>query len=176
MGVLGRTADQGLNNQYTANLQVCDADFNRYKEYFVAGSEWMSNSQWKLSSNLQRIGILSDVIDSFAYRAQADVVKAYSSSNTAFVTLWGDFAKHAAANGVNYDFVGAWKEVVKVNLEYQVKTATSLFEKYLDEEITYWASTAAKKSHAPAVVTEMVTKLRASRATDRTCSRCLFLR
>jgi chitinase len=159
MGVLGRTADQGLNNQYTANLQVCDADFNRYKEYIVAGLDWMSNSEWKQYSNLDRIGILSDVIDSFAYRAEADVVKAYSSSYTALVTLWGDFAKHAAANGVNYDFVSAWKEVVKANLEYQVKTATSLFEKYLDGEITYWASSAAVKSHAPAVVTQMTTKL-----------------
>ncbi|KAK7698334.1 hypothetical protein SLS64_012582 [Diaporthe eres] len=158
-GILGRTSDAGVNNQYIANLQVCDADFNRYKEYIVAGSEWMSNAEWTQYDALDRIGILTDVIDSFGYRSEGPVVTSYSTSNAGFTVLWGDFAKHAAANGVNYDFVGASKEIVAANLKYQVKTATTLFLKYLNGEISYWASAAAKKEHSPAIVAVEAAKL-----------------
>jgi hypothetical protein len=43
------------------------------------------------------------------------------------MALWGDFSKHATANGVNCDFLGARKEIVSANLKYEGATATVLF-------------------------------------------------
>lgn len=134
-------------------------DPKRIVAILVTGLEWMSNAQWTQYDAMYRIGILTDVIDSFGYRSEGPVVTSYSTSNTGFTVLWGDFAKHAAANGANYDFVGAWKEIVAANLKYQVKTATTLFLKYLNGEIAYWESTAAKKAYAPAIVADAVLKL-----------------
>ncbi|OHE94512.1 glycosylhydrolase family 18-9, partial [Colletotrichum orchidophilum] len=158
-GLLGRTSDQGLNNANIVNLQVCDADFNRYKEFIVAGSDFMSQATWKNFNPTGRIAILSDVIDTFAYRSETSVVSSYQKTYSALSTLWGDFGRYALSKGVSYDFASAWKEVVPANLESQVSSARTLFESYVKSELAFWKSTAAATTYSPVVVKEMTDKL-----------------
>ncbi|KAI0204199.1 hypothetical protein F4808DRAFT_457299 [Astrocystis sublimbata] len=116
-GLLGRTTDAGLNNANIVNLQVCDADFNRYKEYAVAGADFISQKGWTAYNALERVGILSDVVDSFSYRAENDVPSSYQKTYAALLQLWGDFGRYAATKGINYDFASAWEQVVPAVLE-----------------------------------------------------------
>ncbi|KAJ0329387.1 hypothetical protein COL5a_003943 [Colletotrichum fioriniae] len=158
-GLLGRTADAGLNNANIVNLQVCDADFNRYKEFIVAGSDFMSQATWKNYSPTGRIAILSDVIDTFAYRSESSVITSYQKTYASLATLWGDFGRYALSKGVSYDFASAWKQIVPANLESQVSSARTLFESYVKSELAFWKSTAAATTYSPVVVKEMTDKL-----------------
>ncbi|KAI0536383.1 chitinase [Xylaria digitata] len=158
-GLLGRTTDAGLNNAHMINLQVCDADFNRYKEYVVAGADFISQKGWNGYNPTDRIGILSDVIDSFKYRSESTVIASYQKTYSALLQLWGDFGRYAATKGINYDFASAWKEVVPDGLNFQVTTARNVFRHYLDGEIDFWGSAAAKLTYPPIVVAEMSSRL-----------------
>ncbi|KAG7049801.1 glycoside hydrolase family 18 protein [Colletotrichum scovillei] len=158
-GLLGRTSDAGLNNANIVNLQVCDADFNRYKEFIVAGSDFMSQATWKNYSPTGRIAILSDVIDTFAYRSESSVITSYQKTYASLATLWGDFGRYALSKGVSYDFASAWKQIVPANLESQVSSARTLFESYVKSELAFWKSTAAATTYSPVVVKEMTDKL-----------------
>ncbi|KAF2966776.1 hypothetical protein GQX73_g6779 [Xylaria multiplex] len=158
-GLLGRTTDAGLNNAHMINLQVCDADFNRYKEYVVAGADFISQKGWNGYNPTDRVGILSDVIDSFKYRSESTVIASYQKTYSALLQLWGDFGRYAATKGINYDFASAWKEVVPDGLNFQVTTARIVFRHYLDGEIDFWGSAAAKLTYPPTVVAEMSSRL-----------------
>ncbi|KAK3299587.1 chitinase [Chaetomium fimeti] len=159
-GLLGRTTDVGLNNANIVNLQVCDADYNLYKEHIVAGANFISRANYDgYTDPFDRIGILTDTIDTFAYRGHQAVVQSYSQTYTALAQLWGDFGRYAATKGIQYDFAGAFKEVIPANLESQVASARTLFGTYLDEEIAFWGSNAARTTYTPTIVADMVQRL-----------------
>jgi len=158
-GLLGRTTDQGLSNANMVNLQVCDADFNTYKEYVVAKTDFMSAANWGKYDPLDRIGILTDFLDTFSYRSADPVIASFQKTYSAMATLWGDFARYAVSKGITYDFVSAWKQIVPDNLSVQVTNARTVFTKYLDGEITFWASSAAKNLYSPSVIKDMATRL-----------------
>jgi len=160
-GLLGRTTDAGLNNGNIVNLQVCDADFNRYKEFIVAGVDFIGQNNWKGYNHLDRQGILSDVIDTFSYRSSADVVSSYQKTYAALAQLWGDFGRYAGTKGVNYDVAGAWKQIIPDGLTQQVTASRTLFSTYLSQELQFWNSAAALKAYSPTVVNDAITKLTA---------------
>jgi chitinase len=160
-GLLGRTTDQGQNNANLVNLQVCDADFNRYKEFIVAGVDFIGRNNWNGYNHLDRQGILADVIDTFSYRSDASVVASYQSTYAAIAQLWGDFTRYAATQGVNYDFAAAWKQIIPDGLTQQVTAARTLFSTYLTQELQFWNSAAALQAYSPTVVNDAVTELTA---------------
>lgn len=143
MGLLGRTSDAGLNNAYMTNLQVCDADYNTYKEFLVAGKTFISSSTLALYNPLDRIGVLSDFIDMMSgYRSDPGVVTSYHTTYTNIGTLWGDFARYAASKGITYDFVGAWQQIIKAGLNQQVSSGRTQLTGYITTQLVYWQSTA----------------------------------
>jgi hypothetical protein len=120
-GLLGRTADGTLNNANLDNLQVCDAELNRYKEFVVAGIDFIGASNWKEYTNpLDRQAILGDLIDSFNYRSKAAVVTSYQTTFSVVGNLWDDFSRYAATKGIQYDFALAWKQIIPDALNAQV--------------------------------------------------------
>lgn len=168
MGLLGRTSDGVLNNANYDNLQVTDADYNRYKEFIVAGVDFIGKANWaQYTDHKDRLAILSDVIDTFFYRGSdttkfpdtADVVKSYQVTYSALSQTWGDFGRYCAQKGVNYDFQGAFKEIVPAALEAQVTASRSVFRAYLNEEVLWWKSAAAAQKYAPQFVMQMQTRL-----------------
>lgn len=90
IGILGRTADTGLNHQYIANFHLCDADYNSYKEHIVAGEKFISDKLLAEYNPLEQIEVLSDMIDMMSgYLSHVDVVASYASTYTSIKTLWG---------------------------------------------------------------------------------------
>ncbi|ROV91006.1 hypothetical protein VSDG_07707 [Cytospora chrysosperma] len=141
MGILGRTADVGLNNQYIANFQVCDADYNSYKEHIVAGEKFISDTLLAEYNPLEQIGVLSDMIDMMAgYRSHVDVVASYATTYTSIKTLWGDFARYATAQGVTYDFAGAWEQIIRAGLNQQLASARTQLTDRVATALLYWQS------------------------------------
>jgi hypothetical protein len=164
-GLLGRTTDAGLNNANYDNLQVCDADFNRYKEFIVAGVDFIGLTNWNgYSNHRDRLGILSDVIDTFAYRSDAGVVASYQKTYSAIGTLWGDFGRYAVTKGVTYDYASAWKQIVPAALNSQVTATQALFRTYLAGELTFWTNlqnSGGSLIYTPTEISNAVTKLTA---------------
>lgn len=152
-GLLGRTADGTLNNANLDNLQVCDADLNRYKEFVVAGIDFIGASSWKKYTNpLDRQAILGDLIDTFNYRSKAAVVTSYQTTFSVVGNLWGDFSRYAATKGIQYDFASAWKQIIPDALNAQVTSTKATFLGYLNAEIQYWSSATAARLYSPAVI------------------------
>ncbi|KAH8649259.1 chitinase [Xylariales sp. PMI_506] len=140
-GLLGRTTDAGLNHANYDNLQVCDADFNRYKEFIVAGVDFIGLNNWNgYTNHRDRLGILSDVVDTFAYRASSTVVTSYHTTYAAIGTLWGDFSRYAATQGITYDYASAWRQIVPDALNSQVSATRTLFNAYLTDELNFWTA------------------------------------
>ncbi|KZZ87786.1 Glycoside hydrolase, subgroup, catalytic core [Moelleriella libera RCEF 2490] len=160
-GLLGRTSDAGLDNAYISNLQVCDEDFNAYKATIVAGVDFISQKLWDtVTDQEERVGMLTDIVDTFEYREFPKVIASYKSVYDNMVILWGDFAKlYTQSTGANYDFAGAYKEAVRDNLEYQVEYAQETFRTLLATSITYWNSNAATRRYSAQVVKDQQTKL-----------------
>ncbi|KAM5465149.1 putative chitinase [Microsporum ferrugineum] len=156
-GILGRTSDAGLNNAYIANLQVCDADFNAYKDYVVAGSKFVSDQIWDISSETDKVGILTDFVDSFSYRSDSAVVASYNTAYKGLIALWDDFGKVCSASNIHYDWVDAFKQATQDNLKWQVAKAKTHFITRVDEALTVWNTNAA--GQPPAMVKEMVDRL-----------------
>ncbi|RYP77183.1 hypothetical protein DL770_007103 [Monosporascus sp. CRB-9-2] len=154
-GLLGRTADAGLSNRFIENLQVCDRDFNVYKEFMVAGRDFISRNMWNNYNAQERVGILLDVADMHGYRSKSEVVQAFSKTFQHIATMFGDLTRYAATQGVNYDFRDAWEQIMPDYLNWQVQTVRDTFEVHVDEEITYWASSLAQNTYTPLVVKEM---------------------
>ncbi|RYP37882.1 hypothetical protein DL767_002754 [Monosporascus sp. MG133] len=154
-GLLGRTADAGLSNRFIENLQVCDRDFNVYKEFMVAGRDFISRNMWNNYNAQDRVGILLDVADMHGYRSKSEVVQAFSKTFQHIATMFGDLTRYAATQGVNYDFRDAWEQIMPDYLNWQVQTVRDTFEMYVDEEITYWVSSLAQNTYTPLVVKEM---------------------
>lgn len=154
-GLLGRTTDQGLTNRFIENLQVADRDFNVYKEFVVAGKDFVSQNLWSQYNPQERVGILLDVVDMHGYRGTSDVVASYASTFKNMATLFGDLAKYATSKGITYDFKDAWEQIMPDYLNYQVDVARQTFQSYLNDEIVYWGSSLAKLSYSPLVVKEM---------------------
>ncbi|RDW84001.1 glycoside hydrolase family 18 protein [Aspergillus mulundensis] len=159
-GLLGRTSDSGLSNRFIDNLQVCDRDFNVYKEYMVKGWDFISRNMWDNYNPQERIGILLDVVDMHNYRREDDVVKAFHSTFDNIAKLFGDLTTYAATQGVNYDFEKSWREIMPAYLNWQVDKVRQTFETYVDEEILFWAGSVAQNTYAPTVITSMDTLLR----------------
>lgn len=151
MGLLGRTTDQGLANANYDNLQVCDAGLNAYKALVVGGREFVSKATWGLYTRLERVGVLSDLCDSFGYRAQQGVVQSYQVTYDALGKLFGDLATFANQRGINYDFTDAWD--ITDGLSAQVEATKKVFLSYLTPEISYWNSATALLQNPPVVVT-----------------------
>jgi hypothetical protein len=152
-GLLGRTADGTLNNANLDNLQVCDAELDRYKEFVVAGIDFIGASNWKQYTNpLDRQAILGDLIDSFNYRSKAAVVTSYQTTFSVVGNLWGDFSRYAATKGIQYDFASAWKQIIPDALNAQVTSTRATFPGYLNPEIQYWSSATAARLYSPAVI------------------------
>ncbi|GAO19284.1 hypothetical protein UVI_02063400 [Ustilaginoidea virens] len=159
-GLLGRTSDAGLQNSYIANFQVCDEDYNAYKATIVAGHEFISDALWKATTDQEeRIGLLTDVVDTFTYRATSNVVTSFKTVYDNLVLMWGDFGTLYAQNGGNYDFSGAFKQAIRENLEHQVETAQGTFLTLLATSITYWNSNAATKRYGAQLVADQQKKL-----------------
>ncbi|GAB0139142.1 hypothetical protein EsDP_00007355 [Epichloe bromicola] len=108
--VLGRTSDAGANNAFAVNLQVCDADFNLYKGHNVAGVNLVSDTMWKSCTDLEQVGVLTDIADTLKFRGETTVVGSYRAAYDGIVTLWGDFAQVTAAADYRYDWVDAFKQ------------------------------------------------------------------
>jgi hypothetical protein len=158
-GILGRTSDAGLNNRFLENLQVCDRDFNVYKEYMVKGADFISNNLWSGHSRTERVGILLDVVDMHSYRSVAEVVKSYASSFEHIAIMFDDLKRFAATQGINYDFRSAWEQIMPDYLDWQINRIRLTFGAYLDPEIVYWGTAAAKKLNTPTVVAKMAAQL-----------------
>jgi hypothetical protein len=154
-GLLGRTADAGLQNRFIENLQVCDRDFNVYKEYMVAGLDFVSRSNWNGYNAKDRVGILLDIVDMHNYRGEKLVVTSFSSTFKNIATLFGDLTRYAATQGVTYDFKDAWEQIMPVYLEWQVNRIRGTFATYISEELLYWASPLAALTHSPTVIAAM---------------------
>lgn len=154
-GLLGRTTDAGLSNRFVDNLQVCDRDFNVYKEYMVAGIDFMSRNLWDKYNPQEKVGILLDVVDMHAYRAQQAVIASFSSTYGNIGTMFDDLTRFAASQGLTYDFRDAWEQIMPDYLNWQVQQMRETFETYLDEEITFWASPLAGNTFTPLVIKEM---------------------
>ncbi|KAJ1323422.1 chitinase [Microdochium nivale] len=154
-GLLGRTADLGLNNRFTDNLQVCDRDFNVYKEYMVAGSDFISRALWNKYSRQERVGILLDVVDMHSYRSQAEVVLAFSKTYANIGTMFADLTRYAATKGITYDFQDAWQQIMPDYLNWQITKVRNTFSTYLAEEVLFWGSAAAQRLYSPLVVADM---------------------
>jgi chitinase len=155
-GLLGRTTDSGAANRFIDNLQVCDQDFNVYKEFMAAGKGFISDNTWGLYNHQEKVGILLDVVDMHNYRSQAEVVKAFSTTFQNIGTMFGDLTRYAATQGVNYNFKDAWEQIMPDYLNWQVKKMREVFDKYLAEEITFWGSSLAKNTYSPVVVKDVV--------------------
>jgi chitinase len=160
-GLLGRTTDKGQNNANLVNLQVCDAEFNQYKAFIVAGFDFIDRSNWKRYNRIDRRAILADVIDTFSYRSDASVVASYQSTYAAIAELWGDFTRYAATQGVNYDFAAAWKQIIPDGLTQQVTAAQTLFSTYLAQELLFWNSAAALQVYLSTEVKDTLAELTA---------------
>jgi len=158
-GLLGRTADAGLGNRFIENLQVCDRDFNVYKEYMVAGLDFVSRSNWNGYNAQDRVGILLDIVDMHNYRGESVVVTAFSSTFNNIATMFGDLTRYAATQGITYDFQDAWEQIMPDYLAWQVDRIRGTFGTYVAEELLYWASPVAALTHSPTVITAMTNTL-----------------
>ncbi|KAL4904228.1 hypothetical protein BDW74DRAFT_185842 [Aspergillus multicolor] len=154
-GLLGRTSDSGLSNRFIENLQVCDRDFNVYKEYMVKGWDFISRNMWDNYNPQERVGILLDVVDMHNYRREDRVVDAFHSTFDNIAKLFGDLTTYAATQGVNYDFEKSWREIMPAYLNWQVAKVRQTFETYVDEGILFWAGSVAQNTYAPTVITQM---------------------
>lgn len=154
-GLLGRTADAGLANSFIDNLQVCDRDFNVYKEYMVAGKAFISQALWSQYNPQEQAGILLDVVDMHSYRSQAEVVRAFSKTYANIGTMFGDLTRYAATQGITYDFKDAWEQIMPDYLEWQLTQVRETFADYLKEQVLYWGSSAAQNSYSPLAVADM---------------------
>lgn len=158
-GLLGRTADAGLQNRFIENLQVCNRDFNVYKEYMVAELDFMSRSNWNGYNAQDWVGILLEIVDMHNYRGESLVMTAFSSTFNNVATMFGDLTRYAATQGITYDFQDAWEQIMPDYLAWQVDRIRDTFRTYVSEELLYWASPVAALTHSPTVITAMTNTL-----------------
>ncbi|KAL4812079.1 hypothetical protein BDW67DRAFT_194002 [Aspergillus spinulosporus] len=136
-GLLGRTSDPGLSNRFIENLQVCDRDFNVYKEYMVKGGG----------------PYLADHVEQLQPARAGGGGVQFDVQNIA--TMFNDLTRYAATQGITYDFEDAWKQIMPDYLNWQVERVRDIFDAYVDEEILYWASSLAQNTYTPLVIKEM---------------------
>lgn len=159
-GLLGRTSDLGLNNANYDNLQICDADLNRYKEFVVAGVDFIGKANWaQYTDRLDRVGILTDLADSFGYRGITAVVQSYHTTYVNIGKLFGDFQTYAAQQGIQYNFADAWQQIITDGLNAQVQATRNVWLDYLNPELVWWTSTSAQLRYSPTIIKVIIDRL-----------------
>ncbi len=133
------------------NLQVCDADLNAIKARISAGFAFLSTGEWNNFGNEQKVSYLSDVIDTFSYIKFGPTVTSYNAAFKALILFWQEFSKHPNAQ-TGYDYVGAFKQIVGADIDYQVTTAQSLFKIFLKDATTIWNDPTTTVNYASSVV------------------------
>lgn len=133
------------------NLQVCDADLNAIKARITAGSAFISTALWNQYGDQQKIDYLTDVIDTFSYMKFSQTVKSWNSAYKALILILQAFAKVPNAQA-GYDYVGAFKEIVNADLNYQIEIAQATFKIFLKDATDTWNDPALIAKTAKVVV------------------------
>ncbi|KAF3017889.1 hypothetical protein E8E14_013004 [Neopestalotiopsis sp. 37M] len=131
---LGTTSD-------TANLLILERRLNGLKSIiWRALTNIISSSRFSSMSRTQRIAALNSIVNVFDYLNTSGGTNALRAAHTGMLSVWTDFATAMRAQGVTYDFVGAYRQYMRDHFSEMVNNAATFINNNIQGELTYWAS------------------------------------
>lgn len=156
-GYLGHTKDGSGPPADVTNLQVVDAFLNAIKSKVTQYADFLGGD-YATKSPKQQVAFLADVVDAFNYVKVQQVVTSYNGAYHNLISTWDLIAKIPGAQS-NYDYTGAFKELVSADLSKQVSSAVGVFKPVAQSALKYWQSSAVKGRFTPAEIKENVDAL-----------------
>ncbi|RMZ76522.1 hypothetical protein DV738_g4881, partial [Chaetothyriales sp. CBS 135597] len=136
-GYLGHTKSGGVPADVT-NLQVVDAFLNDIKTKVAQHHNFLGKRYSDLPVK-QQVAFLADVIDTFNYVKVQQVVDSYNGAFKNIVSTWNLISKIPGAQA-NYDYAGAFKDIVASSLDKQISDALAIFKPAAQIALKYWSS------------------------------------
>jgi hypothetical protein len=129
----------GRSNPFgdTTNLAVLNRNVNAIRNYITNRQNFIGTRAWNGYNGLQRLARLRDAVNAFDYYREPAIATAHQTTYRRLSTFWGQFAQ-VVQGQTTYDFVGAFRDITRDDLQTQATNARTYINAYLIQAITYW--------------------------------------